>query len=508
MMEEIGEEDEVFQSRERLNSLRNQNRVRANRNFKRGESQTSIKMNSYQPTIITEIRRKIEDLSRDLVVNNDHIHCVEQRMGVAFNQGLSSDGNQKAAVKCFPTYVRHLPSGEETGKFLALDLGGTNFRVLVIDIEPDKKFKMDSKVFAIPQEIMEGPGTQLFDHIAKCLAEFVQEKNLQDETQKLPLGFTFSFPCKQEGLAVGKLTSWTKGFKCEGVEGEDVVKLLKQALARRGDVNIEVCAILNDTTGCLMSSAWKNPKCRIGLIIGTGTNACYLEDIENVELWDGDHGEPRHVIINTEWGAFGDKGELDFIRTKWDLAVDEASLNPGKQIFEKMISGMYMGELVRQVLVDMVWEGLMFNDQNTDSLFEKGVFQTKYVSKIEADPVGDYSKCRKVMSELGMPDASEEDCSAVRYICECVSRRAGFMASAGISALLKKMDYHDVVVAIDGSVFRYHPHFPNIMRSRIAQLMGVEYKFDLMLSTDGSGRGAALVAAVLKNQEQIMKNAA
>jgi len=53
------------------------------------------------------------------------------------------------------------------------------------------------------------------------------------------------------------------------------------------------------------------------------------------------------------------------------------------------------------------------------------------------------------------------------------------------------------VVAIDGSVFRYHPHFPNIMKSRIGQLMGIDFNFDLMLSTDGSGRGAALVAAVL-----------
>merc|ERR1719312_1107468 len=167
-----------------------------------------------------------------------------------------------------------------------------------------------------------------------------------------------------------------------------------------------------------------------------------------------------------------------------------------------MISGMYMGEIVRQVLVDMVWEDLIFTDQNTDRLFEWGGFLSKYVSKIEADPVGDYTKCRKVLTELGMPDVSDEDCSAVRYICELVSRRAGFMASAGITALLKKMDYHDVVIAIDGSVFRYHPHFPNIMRSRIAQLMGIEYKFDLMLSTDGSGRGAALVAAVLKNQAQ------
>jgi len=281
--DDLYEKDEVPEIRERLNSLRKQNSARANMTFRRGESQSSLRMNMYQPTIITETRRKIEDLCRDLVVNNDHIHCVEQRMRVAFDQGLSRVGNEKASVKCFPTYVRYLPSGEETGKFLALDLGGTNFRVLLIDIKPERKFKMDSKVFAIPQDIMEGPGHQLFDHIAKCLAEFVQEKNLPaGETEKLALGFTFSFPCKQEGLAVGKLTSWTKGFKCEGVEGEDVVQLLKQALARRGDVNLEVCAILNDTTGCLMSCAWHNPKCRIGLIIGTGTNACYLEDIKNV----------------------------------------------------------------------------------------------------------------------------------------------------------------------------------------------------------------------------------
>ena len=45
------------------------------------------------------------------------------------------------------------------------------------------------------------------------------------------------------------------------------------------------------------------------------------------------------MVINTEWGAFGDNGELDFVRTKWDQAVDDMSVNPGKQIFEKMISG-------------------------------------------------------------------------------------------------------------------------------------------------------------------------
>ena len=43
-----------------------------------------------------------------------------------------------------------------------------------------------------------------------------------------------------------------------------------------------------------------------------------------------------------------------------------------------------------------------------------------------------------------------------RFVCESVSRRASMMASAGITALLKKMDYKDVVIAIDGSLFRFN----------------------------------------------------
>ena len=159
----------------------------------------STSLQSYRPKIITENRRKIEDLCRDLVVNNDHIHVVEQRLREAIRGGLGKATHAEASVKCFPTYVRHLPSGEETGRFLALDLGGTNFRVLLVTIGEDKAFDMKSKVFAVPKDVMVGTGEQLFDHIASCLHEFVVEHGLAEE--RLPLGFTFSFPCKQEGLA-------------------------------------------------------------------------------------------------------------------------------------------------------------------------------------------------------------------------------------------------------------------------------------------------------------------
>jgi hexokinase len=84
---------------------------------------------------------------------------------------------------------------------------------------------MDSEVFAISQSVMTGSGEALFDHIAACLHSFAVSRGVHEEV--LPLGFTFSFPCRQKGLAVGELIAWTKGFSCEGVEGKDVVALLQ-----------------------------------------------------------------------------------------------------------------------------------------------------------------------------------------------------------------------------------------------------------------------------------------
>ena len=42
--------------------------------------------------------------------------------------------NSTANVKCYVTYVTRLPTGREEGQFLALDLGGTNFRVILAEL--------------------------------------------------------------------------------------------------------------------------------------------------------------------------------------------------------------------------------------------------------------------------------------------------------------------------------------------------------------------------------------
>jgi hexokinase len=301
----------------------------------------------------------------------------------------------------------------------------------------------------------------------------------------------------QDGLASARLAKWTKGFKCTGVENEDVVRLLHEAIARRPDLNLECVAVINDNVGVLMTGAHTDPNCRIGLILGTGTNCCYLEHLEKVELWNGDLDEPKQMIINTEWGAFGDDGVIDFIRNDYDRQVDQSSLNPGHQLFEKMISGMYMGEIVRLVLCDLTLRGLLFHGQGSEELFEPQRFYTKYISEIESDdPAGEYSNTKLVLQELDIHDVTRDDCRYVQHVCWQVSQRAAFLAATAVAVVIDRVSLPEVTVAVDGSLYRFHPHFKDIMNTKISQLVKPQQKFKLILANDGSGQGAALVAAI------------
>ena len=51
--------------------------------------------------------------------------------------------------------------------------------------------------------------------------------------------------------------------------------------------------------------------------------------------------------------------------------------------YEKMISGMYMGEIVRLVLVKLCKHGLIFGGRGSEELKSRGRFYTKYVSEVE-----------------------------------------------------------------------------------------------------------------------------
>jgi len=65
---------------------------------------------------------------------------------------------------------------------------------------------------------------------------------------------------------------------------------------------VNLAALVNDTVGTLVARHYADPACQIGVILGTGTNACYVEKADRVAKWESDEGV---VVINTEWGGFG-----------------------------------------------------------------------------------------------------------------------------------------------------------------------------------------------------------
>ncbi|NXX37184.1 HXK2 protein, partial [Nicator chloris] len=438
-------------------------------------------------------RREVNAVLAPLQLSRADLDKVQALMREEMDRGLCKETNATASVRMLPTYVTHTPDGTEQGDFLALDLGGTNFRVLVVRVTAEG-VSMASEIYVIPAAIMQGTGEALFDHIIDCIIDFQTKQKLV--TDMLPLGFTFSFPCQQVGLDKALLLTWTKGFSASGCVGQDVVQLLRDAARRKQHLGMQVVALVNDTVGTMMACGYDDPKCEIGLIVGTGTNACYMEEMRNVGTVEGDQGR---MCINMEWGAFGDNGCLDHLFTHFDKVVDETTINPGKQRFEKLISGMYLGEIVRQILMVMTEKQLLFQGKITPKLQTRNIFQTKFLSTIEQYGLP-LRQIRAILNELEL-EASFEDSVLLREVCQTVSLRAAQLCAAGLAAVVEKMrenrgvDQLSVTVGVDGTLYKLHPCFSHNLQKTLKEL-APNCNVTFMLSEDGSGKGAALVAAV------------
>lgn len=102
----------------------------------------------------------VEQITRELIMTKDQLNTLQSSLVDEMNLGLAKATNDEARIKMYPTYVRDVPDGTEKGRFLALDLGGTNFRVLLIEID-GPHFDMESEIYAVPQEVMLGSGQQV-----------------------------------------------------------------------------------------------------------------------------------------------------------------------------------------------------------------------------------------------------------------------------------------------------------------------------------------------------------
>lgn len=165
-----------------------------------------------------------------------------------------------------------------------------------------------------------------------------------------------------------------------------------------------------------------------------------------------------------------------------------------------------MGELVRLVIQALINCNLLFNGKSSAKLNTRYEFFTKYVSEIESQGASVYSVTREILNEMGIQNPSDEDCEIVRYCCELVSRRSARLVGSALASLILRIGEQEITIGVDGSVYRFHPRFHDLMTAAVKELIPSSYKFQFVLSEDGSGRGAALVAAVAARELDESKN--
>lgn len=406
-------------------------------------------------------------------------------------KGLSG---RKSSLKMLPAYVDR-PTGDEKGRFIALDLGGTNLRVLELEFKGKGKITfIAEKKFVLQRKHVNTTGQALFDFIADCVRDFIRNQKAQVK-EKINLGFTFSFPIKQMGIASGILMHWTKGFSAKGVEGKDVIKLLRGSLLKKGLSNITISALTNDTVGTLITRGYIDQDCDIGVILGTGTNACYREKVSNIPKLKGNQIRTDQMIINIEWGNFNKLRRLPY-----DLQLDYASVNRGQQILEKMVSGKYLGEIARIILKDLIKRKILFQGKGFFIFDAAGSFKTEYMSSIANDCTKSLSGVGKVFKKLGISKSVLEDRLLVKKICYAVSNRAARVSAAALASVIIKTDpllSRKHTVAIDGTVYEKYPGFRQNIKLTFRELFGRKSaRINIVLTKDGSGRGAAIIAAL------------
>ncbi|KAG0301006.1 glucokinase, partial [Dissophora globulifera] len=417
-----------------------------------------------------------------------------------------------------PTFVYELPNGQEKGVILSLDLGGTNLRVCRTTLSGNGEFDITHKKWTISDALKKGSGKDLFSWIAERIEEFLSvECSPMQLEGNYPLGMTFSFPCEQLDINVGKLLTWTKGFRGMDVVGHDVVKVLQDCIDAR-HLNVTVNSLINDTVGTLLATTYKHPGCEIGIIFGTGTNCAYLEDqseIAKIKPNAANFNSPTNQqLINTEWGAFGNtSGALP--ANDYDRQLDARSSYPGKQLYEKMVSGLYVSELARSVIHDLAKGSQLFvegsnkpkADAELGDLAIKERFDGAMMGRIEGDESPNLDAIGQHFLTTYNLKTSKADRETIKYICQLISARAARLSAVGIAALIKKRKMltlsKKVIVGIDGSLYNKYPHFKQHLEGALNEIFDaatVKAKVSLITAEDGSGVGGAIAAYLASKQ--------
>lgn len=274
----------------------------------------------------------------------------------------------------------------------------------------------------------------------------------------------------------------------------------------------------------MMASAYMDPETAIGCVFGTGCNAAYLEDCQSIPKLCAE-GLPAEasMIINCEWGAF-DNEHAVLPLTPFDITVDKDSPRSGQQAFEKMVAGLYLGELFRLVVLDIHQRDTtgFLEGQDIEKLQEPYCLDSSVLSTIEEYVPTVFNSNRRLNAHWYQRDTSGdlqgvydlflsrlrispnyEELRFLKGTANQITTRAARLSACGVAAICKKRGLQTCHVGVEGSLFEKHPHFKQQLSTALGEILdwhtaakSCQDPVKFILSP-GSGVGAAVIASTL-----------
>ncbi|MBN1523616.1 MAG: hypothetical protein JW904_03965 [Spirochaetales bacterium] len=393
--------------------------------------------------------------------------------------GLNS---QTSSLPMIPTYLsidQPLPINTPC---IAIDAGGTNLRIGLISFDHSGT----PSITKLSKMSMPGTSGKITkDAFFSMLAEAVAP--LCSITDKI--GFVFSYAVEILPSKDGKVLSLSKEIEVEGIENELIGKNLCKKLEKLGVTPLPQIIVLNDTAASLLvlklNASFARDAVPCGFILGTGLNLAYIESNNEIQK-QGFSLKEGTQIINTETGAYN-----LFPRGNLDREFDAAMANPGLQLFEKMISGAYIGPLCATVLKKAAEQNMFTAAVNSRFLSLSGT------STVEISNFLNNGDCP--LSDI-LKKAAAEDKQTTRGIIQQLIRRGAFYSAVATAAAIQKSmkhtsDANKILLSCDGSTFYKLPGFKAFFTAFLEKALP-EMPFEIIHTDEAPLLGAAIAGLI------------
>ncbi|XP_070184236.1 hexokinase type 2-like [Littorina saxatilis] len=181
----------------------------------------------------------------------------------------------------------------DNADLLVVDLGCTMLKMSYVKLREHAVFTT-SKSYMMTT----GTGNQMFAFIAESIKNFVCDNRLT-EKKTLHAAIIFPFPCHQTSLKKARLAKCTRELSCEDIVNKDIQELLQSALQTiQTTCKVKIVAIVNDAVSTLVSVAHKTPECKIALTVGSGFNACFVEQWRRMGTNGTEEPQPEGVRLD------------------------------------------------------------------------------------------------------------------------------------------------------------------------------------------------------------------